>query len=163
MGRPRLRDDCARCGKPLTGQASKYCSPGCWHSTMRTRVDVQCQVCGKVASVKKFEVADGGRKFCSHKCYAESMKRPDLHFPCVICGELYYRSPADIALKSEACSIKCRSKHRMRKVKVPPEKDFRDWMIRRNLITQCNRCGYNEHKLILVIHHRDRNRKNSDI
>ena len=36
-------------------------------------------------------------------------------------------------------------------------------MIARNLITQCQRCGYNNEPLILGIHHKDRNRHNNDI
>lgn len=161
MGRPRVRDDCAPCGKMLTGQASKFCSKECVRESYRQQVALVCKVCRTPFSVAKQEAV--GRSFCSHACYASSMMRPDLYVPCEACGEIYFRSATLTRGNVRACSVPCRTELKLRRSAKPSQNDFRDWMIRRNLVTHCNRCGYKERREILVVHHVDRDRNNSDL
>lgn len=163
MGRPRIRPDCEKCGVALTGQASRFCSRPCAFAAMRTKQELTCQVCEKKFHAKKYETDDGKRKFCSHACYSESMVKPELHIPCIVCGTKFMRSTHIKFKNSQACSHRCRTVNMLGRSKTPSEKDYRTWMIRRNLVKKCNRCNFDKHPEILVIHHKDRDRKNAEI
>jgi 5-methylcytosine-specific restriction endonuclease McrA len=60
------------------------------------------------------------------------------------------------------CSIECVNKPK-KEIWNPTFQSVRKNMLVRNLIKECERCGYNEVAAVLGVHHKDRNRKNNAI
>jgi len=91
-----------------------------------------------------------------------SQKSAENWIGCKVCGKEYYRAPSKIKDGSSCCSIKCRGI--LQRTNQPPSTDIpgvKKWLRTRNMIKECEDCGYNEHPEILVVHHRDRDRTNN--
>lgn len=102
-----------------------------------------------------------GRVFCGQKCYGISIRNEK---PCVICGKLILASA-----HKKTCSRACANKHRTGikyKMNRPRDKVKNQRSLKIRLLDQrgrsCERCQYDKPE-ILVVHHKDRNRDNSEL
>lgn len=117
---------------------------------------LSCKVCKKKFEVKEYRLKTA--KYCSKKCYDIRNGHP-IKYNCLKCGkEFYYPPNRPRRFCSHACA------NRMRHVdKTEPNKpnNFRRFWQRRGIINECEKCGYNEVKEILGLHHIDENRNNN--
>lgn len=126
-------------------------------------VEKICQICGVqfLCPRHRQQVA----KYCSRTCYYKAMaKKGGVELACDICGTIYRRSPSHSHYITKTCSYKCRGI--ATRSASPVSGDFpsvRKWMRRRAMIKCCERCSYETHPEILVVHHRDRDRTNNDL
>jgi hypothetical protein len=101
-------------------------------------------------------------KYCSIKC--KDGRSEHNWIACAVCEDNFYRPASHIKDGSKCCSIKCRGI--LQRTNQPPGTDIpgvKKWLKRRNMIVECEDCGYNDHPEILVIHHRDRDRTNNSL
>jgi 5-methylcytosine-specific restriction endonuclease McrA len=111
---------------------------------------LNCINCNKVFYVKEYRLKTA--KWCSMTCRK-------LNFKCLLCGNDIIDSPSR---KRKFCSKPCANKARNQH-KISPNKsnNFRRFWFRRGIIKKCEKCGYDEVKEILGIHHIDGNRENN--
>lgn len=142
---------------------------------MRTIIK-QCLNCGKDFKTLVKEVKRGNGKFCSLKCSSRFIwKNQPIKLAngiCSYCGKHFFRSPSKLSQSKYGltfCSRNCKdSAQRIGGLK-PLQKYNKKYCSQyrivalRELPNQCNRCGYSEHPQILVVHHKDHNRKNNTI
>lgn len=120
-----------------------------------------CHCCGKTFRVIKCRSTRA--KYCSRECFYKT--RPiKVMTICVICKKEHYRPPSH-KTKIPTCSMKCRGLA-TRSPEPSSGTDYpsvRSWMRRNGRIQKCNRCGFDELKEILVVHHVDRSRINNKL
>lgn len=160
--------DCIHCHKsvlvrPYRFESFRFCSRKClweWHNK-NDRAQKTCAVCGAAFSVIRFRKDTA--KHCSKKCYYKAMNKcGTVELTCSVCGTTFRRPPYRAKYKRPCCSIKCRGL--LQRTEQPGSAaTARNWLARRGFFLVCNRCGYDSHPEILVIHHRDRNRKNNAV
>lgn len=149
---------------------AKFCSRQCHgkhmalHWIPHNKSDIvrkSCNLCGNLFQIKPYR--ENIAKYCCRACYYESMKSRSAIVACVICGK-EHRRPISHMKYRPTCSMECRGL--ANRNEFPVFKDYststRLWMKRRNLIKSCNRCGYDDHPEILVVHHMDRDRTNNN-
>lgn len=122
----------------------------------RTAQTSDCEHCGK--SFTRIASRAQKAKYCSKGCYtkASQLKRSVLH-SCRYCGEPFKDSPS---VRRVYCSKACVNKAE-KTVWKATFATVRKAMLRRGLLTQCVRCGYDTRPDILGVHHKDRNRNNN--
>lgn len=158
---------CLHCGTPFYVPRSRLATARCcsykclaaW-AAETSRITKQCVVCGETFKVipHRKETA----RFCSRRCRTKDQwGKGSVTCECVACGKAVRRSPSQVVKGGiVACSRQCAGAARRRSMK-PPASNVRGWMARRGMVTACTRCGYNAHRKILVVHHRDRNPSNN--
>jgi len=131
-----------------------------------------CVICGKEIFVKASHVERGWGKYCSKKCQAEGQKKGKW-IECDYCGKRIYRTPRDFR-KSKSkkffCSVKCHCAWENENVRcgenapnwIAGHNVYRRLLNRTGIKERCNRCA-NCDKRVLVVHHKDSNRKNNKI
>lgn len=139
-----------------------------------TTISLSCQFCQRIFSVRKTEFKRNNTKYCSAKCSSSARKGISNLTPnveCSFCGAEFHRCFSKQQNKSGLlfCSRDC--KDRAQQIgsgfaKIQPGhygKSGRNYrtIAFRNLLQKCSRCLYDEHREILVVHHRDRNRSNN--
>lgn len=79
-GGRRQERACEQCGAAFTVPnrtvargGGRYCSQACKHDAQRSRVEVQCEVCGVGILARPSDVQKGMR-FCSWECRAQGMR-----------------------------------------------------------------------------------------
>ena len=132
----------------------------------------RCKVCGKNIQVKKSHAKRGWGKYCSKKCQTKAQFNGKwLH--CDYCGKEIYRTPRDFK-KSKSkkffCSRNCHCSWENENIRCG--ENAPNWItgynVYRRLLKKyvksekCSICGIND-KRVLVVHHRDSNRKNNKI
>lgn len=125
--------------------------------------NISCIVCGIAVYRRPIEIKrNNGRVFCSMLCYGISCRREK---PCIICGK-----PILARENKKTCSRACANKYRegikyklgrpsKDKVKTQRFLKIRLLEIRGRI---CERCGYDKAE-VLQVHHKDRNRLNSEL
>lgn len=122
-------------------------------------VKVNCKICGKEFEVSKFR--KNIAKYCSRKCFYKSLRnKGSVEYTCKNCGNIYYTSPSR---NKSFCSKECKSEYELKTFNPKSFTCVRSMFKRRNWLTKCQICGYDEHPEILGIHHKDRNRKNNTL
>lgn len=124
--------------------------------------NVKCFVCGTAVYRRPSQLRTSkGRAFCGLSCYARSLRKET---PCIIC-----QTPIMASKNAKTCSRACANKHRAGikyKIGRPRDKVVTERALKIRLIaqrgTKCERCGYSKLE-ILHVHHKDRNRNNSDL
>lgn len=135
-------------------------------------VTTWCAVCGIEIHVKASHAARGWGKYCSSACkYAG--QRKGKWVACEYCGELIYRRPADYK-KSDSkkffCSKNCHCAWENENVRcgvnapnwMAGQNVYRKLLKRTGLAEKCSNCEIKD-KRVLVVHHKDRNRRNNSI
>lgn len=107
---------CEQCGKIFTlapsqvkqRSGARYCSRGCYFSTIRNQVDCVCQQCGNIFTAKPSRIEYGGGKYCSLRC-SNDAKYVQIECTCEECGKPFMRSPSLIKQGGgKYCSHQCR-------------------------------------------------------
>lgn len=147
-------------------QETMICSDG----KRRKAVRIICQNCGieTLTRIKK----DKTYQFCSQKCSAEFKTSLRVDLVCATCQKQFTKTQSKL-LNSKSgfhfCSRKCKDKaQRLGGIKeiMPPHYGTSETIDYRALFTEdelvCSRCGYDECKSVVDIHHIDENRTNND-
>jgi len=139
----------------------KYCSRKCqghaqFPEQPKRGTTAPCMQCGH--PVYRVASKSNAPRYCSLACRNAHQKKA-IPRKCAQCGKTFDCSRPRLATAkycSIACSVTARMSHRpgtgIQAIKQSPILAA---------IKFCNRCDYSEHPEILVIHHRDRNRKNN--
>ena len=130
----------------------------------------QCCVCKKKIWLKPAHIRKGWGKYCSKKCQGKG-QRNGQWLDCDHCGKSIYRTPKDFA-RSESkkffCSISCHcaweNKNRRSGENAPNwiagQRVYKSLLIRAGVKRICGQCRLRDER-VLVVHHRDRNRRNN--
>ena len=123
--------------------------------------NIKCSICNKGIYRRPVEIERNNSKaYCGQKCYGLSQRK---EIPCVICGKLILSG-----LNKKSCSRTCSNINRTGiKYKIGRLKDNahcqKALKMRLLKLRQiCERCDYNKFE-ILQVHHKDRDRKNSNL
>lgn len=102
---------CQRCGRSFApksrrrpGAPPTYCSAGCYHAAMISKIDKTCEYCGKA-----FQTHRGrpDKKYCSRGCYLKEHAAETVIKTCRECGREFPVS-ARRAGAIHCCSMACR-------------------------------------------------------
>ena len=154
---------CGHCGAgfrvPFNRKdTAKYCSRQCKAAASVVRGKKCCEACGN-----EFDFISARAniaKYCSRSCYYKAMRaKGSVSVECKHCGAEFSTSPSK---KRVYCSRACINKS-SKELFVAKFTTVRKAMNRRNMLNECERCGYNEVPEILGVHHKDRDRKNNSI
>lgn len=132
----------------------------------------KCKVCGKLFFIKKFHADKGWGKSCSIKCRSKA-QRNGKWVKCENCGKKVYRTPRDFRKSKNKrffCSVNCHCSWENKNVRcgvnapnwIAGESAYRDLMHRHKIPLICSRCGISDRR-VLIVHHKDGNRKNNNI
>lgn len=157
---------CEQCKKvvrvPFTRwKTFRFCSRSCgyaWHAA-HNRVKQTCKICLTIFSTIKFR--EKTAKYCSRPCYYKAMSKVGtITLNCAVCQASIRRPPSRVVYQTAVCSPACRALLSRTPHPGSPS-SCRVWLNARGAIKECERCRYNKIPEILVIHHKDRNRKNN--
>lgn len=168
-GKERSSSDlpCINCGKIVEVPRYRvpkfrFCSRKCaWvYKCARDLVVKTCPTCGEDFSCAKR--IGNSRMYCSDKCAYEATKEcGSVALECTVCQKPFRRSPSKVNDGPPCCSIQCRGAL-FRTSKPARASSARGWLKTRKAIISCERCSYDEHPEILVVHHRDHDRRNNE-
>jgi len=157
--------NCLYCNKELyiplnRFKTAKFCSLSCKGLYERIEIIKNCDVCNK--EFKHISSRSNKAKYCSRSCYYKSQNtKGSIKIKCNHCEKEFNASPSDIG-KRKYCSRRCVNKENKKTFKGKFT-TIRKVMLNRGLINKCNRCGYDNFKKILGVHHKDRNNKNNNL
>lgn len=136
----------------------KYCSRSCQARASRVQIKKSCEICG--IEFAHISSRCNTAKYCSRKCYYKAQHlKGSIEKKCRFCEKIFRCSPSQKRVFcSQACVGKCK-----RDNWHPNFTTVRKKMIREGKVNECHKCGYNEFKDILGIHHSDGNRENNSI
>lgn len=141
-------------------------------STMAEIITVECEFCGV-----KFETPDHRRRFCGLPCSSKRIqaeRKPKPNAVCAFCDKEFRVSPSRLKLSKSGmvfCARWCKDQaQRLGDSKfqdmIPGHygsaKDYRSVAFS-HYDHACARCGWCEHVETLVVHHKDRDRSNSEV
>ena len=132
----------------------------------------KCKVCGKNIQVKKSHLKRGWGKYCSKKCQTKAQFNGKW-LQCDYCGKKIYRTPRDFK-KSKSkkffCSRNCHCSWENENRRCGENSP--NWITGHNIYRRllkkygkaekCSICGIVD-KRVLVVHHRDSDRKNNKL
>jgi 5-methylcytosine-specific restriction endonuclease McrA len=113
------------------------------------------------------------RKYCSVECRRQATSPKIYDLKCDTCGIMFKRSQSNLSKSKSGlrfCSRKCKDEAQRLESNNPEIHPphygtgvgpYREVAFRHHP-SKCNRCGYDEHVGILKVHHRNRDRSNSD-
>ena len=133
-------------------------------------VKKKCIVCGKDILIKKCHAIKGWGKYCSKKCQAEAQAN-GRWLECNNCGKKIYRTPKDFKRsksKKFFCSVSCHCSWENKNKRcgenapnwITGQTTYRALLKRYAIPEMCANCGIDDVR-VLVVHHRDSNRKNN--
>jgi hypothetical protein len=134
--------------------------------------DQKCKICGREFYAKPFHIKKGWSKHCSIKCRSKAQFN-GRWVECTNCGKEIYRTPRDYRKsrsKKFFCSISCHCSWENRNVRcginspnwIAGESAYRDLLKRFKIPFKCSKCGISD-KRVLIVHHKDGNRKNNQV
>lgn len=139
-------------------KTARFCSRKCSSTYLMDKYTISCDVCHNDFDVISTRAQHA--KYCSRKCYHRAMHlKGSVVKNCHHCSKEFKSSPSE---NRKYCSRKCVNKENKKTFK-PSFMTVRKMMISRGMIDKCNRCGYDENKNILGVHHKDRNRDNNKL
>jgi len=130
----------------------------------------KCKVCGKVIWVKNSHAKIGWGKYCSKKCQVKAQIRGKW-LECDYCGKKVWRTPRDFRKSKSGrffCSIACHCSWENKNIRcgenapnwISGRSVYRKLLRRYGKPEKCSVCGIKDSR-VLVVHHRDSNRKNN--
>lgn len=129
-----------------------------------------CEHCDKEFKTYLKDIKRGWGRFCSHSCSAiygnKNRIKKGEDRDCVICENSFYSPPAQLKRRPcLTCSKSCAAKLRfgMNSPNWQGGKDYRRLAFQclGDKTPMCERCDWSVDKRGLVVHHKDRNRKNN--
>ena len=134
-------------------------------------VIVKCRICEKEFYVKPSHQKIGWGKYCSIICRSKAQFRGKFVI-CSICSKQVYRSPKALEHSKSGkffCGKSCQTKWRNSVYSGENHYLWRggEWVYREKLIKSgkkmvCEKCGL-EDKRVIIAHHIDKNRKNTNL
>lgn len=161
--RTRYEKTCKHCNTIFTvpeyrKDTAMYCSRSCMALDARVQLTSCCEECN--TEFTHIASRANKAKYCSPKCYHKAMsKKGTVEYECEHCHKKFVDAPSH---KRRYCSKSCVNKSAKETFK-PKFTTVRKTMLRRNMITKCERCGFDQFPQILGVHHKDRDRKNNDL
>lgn len=167
---------CGICNTAFTrtltsGRHPKYCGTACAQEAMKTQQGVfktlekSCELCGTSFFTDKWKFKT--KKYCSRACTWKANQKnvPTTVVNCARCGGECVREARELKRRSVFyCSRNCQSEAITKEMPLTNTwAGVRTWFSRKNRMSECSACGYDEHPKILVIHHKDRNRSNNNL
>lgn len=132
---------------------------------------VRCKICKEEFYAKPSWLKRGWGKYCSAKCQHRAQLKGRFVY-CEICKKKIWRAPRDFKHSKSGkffCSKSCQTLWRNKFFSGPNhpfwkggERLYRKILFKAGLRPACSRCGYSNEK-VLVVHHKDENRKNKNI
>lgn len=129
-----------------------------------------CIICQKEFYAKLNHQKRGWGKYCSVQCRNRSLMKGE-YVICGSCGKSIYKSPKSLLhskSKNYFCNKKCQTTWRNKRFVGENSKNwingiraYRNIIKRTNLTEECFLCGISL-KIVLVVHHVDKNRKNNN-
>lgn len=130
----------------------------------------KCKKCGKKFYTKPSQIKAGFGKYCSRECQYEG-RRSGKYINCFICGRVAYKQLRYLKTSKSGkffCSKSCQtiwrnsyfSGERHPNWKNGKFQDYRRKFIKSGVRPICVRCGAVD-KRVLVVHHKDMNRRNN--
>jgi 5-methylcytosine-specific restriction endonuclease McrA len=133
-----------------------FCSRKCMALDARQQTISNCAECGSEFS--HISSRANKAKYCGPKCYHKAMsKKGKTQYQCQHCSVGFLGA---LSQNRKYCSKACVGKA-AKEIFDPVFTTVRKTMLKKGLILQCNRCGYDAEIKILGVHHKDRNRKNN--
>src|SRR3989344_5210045 len=132
-----------------------------------------CEICSKEFYAKPFFIKRGHAKYCSKKCQSKAQKRGKF-INCDTCGKQAWKMPKHLKHSKSGkffCTKSCQTLWRNRFYSGPRHPNWKDGgrTHYRNVIKKhseipriCANCKNNDER-VLVVHHKNRNRKNNNI
>jgi len=130
-----------------------------------------CKICSKEFYIKPSHLKLGYGKYCSVKCRAQSQKKGKNVY-CEICNKEIWRMPKCLKKSKSGkffCSKSCQTKWRNKYYSGDKhyfwkggENVYRKRMLSSDIRLICKKCGVKDIR-ILVVHHKDRDRKNNGL
>lgn len=137
-------------------ETAKYCSRICKNKFCTVQIKAKCAICN--TEFEHISSRCNKAKYCSRKCYHKAQHlKGTVEYTCLHCNKVFLDSPSH---KRKYCSRECVNKPKLQ-VWNPKYTTVRKKMIKASMIDRCEKCGYNEIKQILGVHHIDGNRKNN--
>jgi hypothetical protein len=132
---------------------------------------VKCKICNTEFYVKPSHQLRGWGKYCSRKCFAKGQLKGKFIL-CDICSKRAWKTPKDLRISKSGkffCSKSCQTLWRNKIYVGPKHANWRGGeytypriMAEHKISPICQKCGIKD-KRVLVIHHKDQNRKNNVI
>lgn len=133
---------------------------------------MKCIICGKDFYVKQSHFKIGWGKYCSKECQFHGQKTGK-KVQCGYCGKTIYKSKRDIRRSKSGknfCNKSCHCAWQNSNNRVGSlapnwnggEYIYRDLMKKNSIKPICSNCGVEDTRVI-VVHHKDKNRKNNKI
>ena len=157
----RVEKSCVQCSTVFSvanyrKNTAVFCSRSCQALASRVQHEANCKECGRKFS----HIASRANKakYCGNTCYYKSMSRKgSVEHSCQHCGQQFLAAPSK---KRKFCSKACINKAKKENW-APTFSTVRKTMVSRQMLLECERCGYNTEPKILGVHHKDRNRHNN--
>lgn len=141
------------------------------------KIKINCLNCEKETYVETREINRGFGKFCSKKCCgAHKSKNKKIkinNVSCAYCKVQFYLNKSKRRNSKSGLYFCCREhkdlSQRIGGIKEIMPSHYKNGIRSYRKIAfrlkqeKCERCGYNENIVALIIHHKDKNRENGDI
>ena len=142
------------------------------------KTKINCKNCNIETLIENREIKRGHGKFCSRVCAGEyrsnNIMPLEPNVKCALCNKLFHLSESKIEKSKSGLYFCCRehkdSAQRIGGIKeiMPPhygtgtpENTYRRKVFSiMAKLRQCERCGFDKNVAAIVVHHKDRNRKN---
>ena len=135
--------------------------------------NVSCKICSREFYAKPYWLRDGFGKYCSQQCKFEGQKKGKF-IDCDICTKKTWKMPKQLKHSKSGkffCSKSCQTlwrnkvysgeKHPFWRggIRIYRNK-FIQALLQNGIVPVCSSCKYNNEE-VLIVHHKDRNRKNN--
>ena len=131
----------------------------------------KCKICGKIFYIKPFHKKKGWGIYCSKNCQNEGQKTGEF-ISCDTCRKERWQTPREIKHSKSGkffCGKSCQTiwRNRFYSEENHPfwrggENIYRLILKRKGVKQICKGCGFKD-KRVIIVHHRDRNRKNNKL
>ena len=161
--RVRVTKQCGHCRSDFSvpnyrKDSALYCSRKCLALASRSQCVTTCHVCE--TEFTHISSRANKAKYCSTKCYNKAqIDKGTVEYTCAHCDKKFMDSPSH---KRKYCSRSCINKAN-KSVWRPDFTTVRKVMVNRNMLTKCERCGFDKSPNILGVHHKDRNHNNNEL
>jgi hypothetical protein len=142
----------------------------------RKAVETVCNSCNKEFLMQERFFIKNKKHFCSPEC-SSNARRKTFELTCSFCDKKFERNPSDLKNSRSGhyfCSRECKEEaskvynnRGVQIAEIQPNHYGTGNNYKKIAFSvkerKCERCGFNKNEAALVVHHRDRNRKNNSV